>query len=183
MARPAGVLAALLTAVVLASCGSTHDPSAQGASTSSPAGAPSSTTKTTSSPPDGPASAYPRGHLVAAPETPTTIPMETSKVPITQYIGAGQQIIIKASGFWPNTLYANYKVPITWTNLSGRPQKVVFDHIPVSSPTIPPGWKFVWKSPFGGSYTYSSASGLHALVILQAPTPIVIPGTTTTTSH
>ncbi len=168
-----------MAAAVLASCGATKsDPSSQGSTTSSSAIGP-----TTSTSPDGPASAYPPGHLVSAPETPTTVPREHPEVPITQYIGTGQQIIIKATGLWPNTLYANDKLPITWTNLSGRPQKIIFDHIPVSSTVIPSGWQFVWKSPFGGSYTYHSASGLHALLILQAPTPIVIPGATTTTTH
>ena len=73
------------------------------------------------------------------------------------------------------------KVPITWTNLSGRSQKIIFDDIPVSSATIPAGWQYVWKSHFGGSYAYKSASGFSAVLVLQAPAPIVIPGTTTTT--
>jgi hypothetical protein len=97
--------------------------------------------------------------------------------PVTPDIAAGQQIIITPNGFWPKTLYANFQVAITWTNLSGHPQKVSFDHIPVSSGVIPAGAQFIWKTHFGGSYTYSTASGFHALLILQTPTSIPTPTT------
>jgi len=119
---------------------------------------------------------------VPPPVTPTTVPFEYGKVPVEHYIQSGNTILIKPDGFWPQTLYANDAVPITWYNLSGRPQVVAFDHIPVSSTTIPPGWVFVWKSRFGGSLTYHSASGFHALLVLQADTPLTSPTTTASTS-
>jgi hypothetical protein len=163
--------AALILAVTLAACASGK--SASGTSTTQ------SSVGTTS---DGPTTSttdfYPQGHIVAKPDTPTTVPREDPGQPVTPDIGAGQQIIITPHGFWPETLYANYQVAITWTNNSGHPQKVSFDHIPVTSGLIPTGAQFVWKTHFGGSYTYSSASGFHALLILQAPTPIGTPTTT-----
>jgi hypothetical protein len=160
------ILGLLLTVVLLAACGSNK--AVVGTTSSQPSGGSTSTTYN---------SYYPKGEIVPAPETPTTTPREGPGQPVTATIGAGQQIIITPNGFWPKTLYANYQVAITWTNLSGHPQKVSFDHIPVSSGTIPVGAQFVWKTHFGGSYTYSSASGFHALLILQAPVPVGTPTT------
>lgn len=143
----------LLAAIILAACSSNN--SAGGTTTSKPSGG-SSTTQNTY---------YPKGEIVPAPDTSTTIPKDGGR-PITPDLGAGQQILITPNGFWPKTLYANFQVAITWTNLSGHPQSVSFDHIPVSSGVIAVGAQFVWKTHFGGSYTYSSASGFHALLIL-----------------
>lgn len=158
-------------AITLAACGTNN--SASGSSTTQ------SSVGTTS---DGPTSSttdfYPKGHIVPKPDTPTTRPRESPGQPVTPNIDPGQQIIITPNGFWPNTLYANDQVAITWTNLSGHPQTVSFDHIPVTSGVIPAGAQFVWKTHFGGSFTYSSASGFHALLILQAPMPIGTPTTT-----
>ena len=63
-----------------------------------------------------------------------------------------------------------------------RAQKVALDYIPVESSEIPPGGQFVWSAHFGGSYTYHSASGMHARLILQQDTPVFPPGSTTTTA-
>jgi hypothetical protein len=162
---------ALAIAALLSSCGSsgTHGATVgTGSNSSSTTSGQASTTTTTY---------YPQGHLVAPPSTPTTLPGETANIPVSSYISAGNTILIKSNAFWPHTLYANDQVAITWVNLSGRPQKVAFDHIPVGSQVIPPGWEFVWKSRFGGSLTYHSASGLHALLVLQDPTPVTPPTT------
>jgi hypothetical protein len=72
-------------------------------------------------------------------------------------------------------LYANYKVAITWTNLTNRPQIITFYQIPFSSASIPPGGQLVWKSPSGGVIGYHDSSGSEALLNLQAPSPIVTP--------
>jgi hypothetical protein len=160
------LVALVLTVALLAACSSNK--AVDGTTTSRPSGGSTSTTYN---------SYYPKGKIVPAPETSTTTPREGPGQAVPPDIGAGQQIIITPNGFWPQTLYANYQVAITWTNLSGHPQKVSFDHIPVSSGTIPVGAQFVWKTHFGGSYTYSSASGFHALLILQAPVPVGTPTT------
>src|ERR1700720_1974378 len=102
--------AMLIFAITLAACGSAK--SGSGTSTTQ------SSIGTTS---DGPTSStsdfYPPFHVVPKPDTPTTVPREGPGQKVTQVSGAGQQIIIMPNGFWPETLYANYEVPITWTNL------------------------------------------------------------------
>jgi hypothetical protein len=165
----------LLAGLVLAACGTATGAGKSSTTNPSNGGSDGRTSTTINA---YPPSEYPPGTVVPAPDTSTTIP-EDGGLPITQNSGTGQQILITPNGFWPNTLYANQKVAITWTNLSGRPQRVSFDHIPISSGVIPVGAQFVWKTHFGGSYTYSSASGFHALLILQLPQPIGIPATTT----
>jgi hypothetical protein len=55
-------------------------------------------------------------------------------------------IIITANGCMPQTLEANVSYPVVWTNLSGKPQRVVFQHFAVDSGTIPPGGTFTWSS-------------------------------------
>jgi hypothetical protein len=164
---PSVLVALLLAMLLLAACSSNK--AVDGTSTSRPSGGSTTTTYN---------SFYPKGKIVPAPDTSTTTPREGPGQEVPQNIGAGQQIIITPNGFWPKTLYANFQVAITWTNLSGHPQNVSFDHIPVSSGTIPVGAQFVWKTHFGGSYTYSSTSGFHALLVLQAPQPIGTPTTT-----
>jgi hypothetical protein len=169
------VAVVIVIAALLASCGS---PSKSGSGTTSS----SSLSSTAASESGGTTTTtyYPQGHNAPPPVTPTTRPYEYGEVPVAQTIQSGNTILIEPNGFWPQTLYANEAVPITWYNLSGHSQVVAFDHIPVGSKTIPPGWKFVWKSRFAGSLTYHSASGFHALLVLQAQTPISYPTTTTT---
>jgi hypothetical protein len=169
MLRRLGVLLAVITFVsCISACGGSSG-KASGSTTSTTNGGTGSTTSTTNP--------YPQGQLVAPPSTPTTKPGEGNNhdIPITQDQGSGNTILIESSGFWPETLYANDQVAVTWINLSSVPQKVVFDHIPVSSQTIPPHWSFVWKPNFGGSNTYHSASGFHGLLVLQYPTPLTTP--------
>ena len=72
-------------------------------------------------------------------------------------------------------LYPDYEAPIIWTNLSNSPQRIIFDHIPFSSPPIPPGGQFIWKSPRGGVIGYHYSSGAQAELDLQAPTPVSTP--------
>jgi hypothetical protein len=177
--------------VLLAACGSSPSsagshPRSSGSTTSSsstdnPSGGhkgdksngsgSSSTTSTSTTSPF-----YPKGKIVPKPSTTTTVPEDGGR-PVNSYLAAGNQIVIYSSGIWPQTLDANDQVPVTWTNDSGKPQSIKFDSIPVSSSPIPPGAQFVWKADFGGSYPYHTASGMSALLVLQAPTPITIPGT------
>ena len=160
-----------------------------GSTTSSSTGGTSSGSKSTTTTRGGtetnPTSGYPSGHLIQPPDTSTTTPREGSGkgLAVGPAIGAGQQILIEPGGaFWPATLYANYELPVTWTNLSGKPQTVNFYSIPVKSETIQPGWQFEWKwiSPGTLSYHLGSGNADHGEIYFQAPTPVTLPPTPTT---
>lgn len=101
----------------------------------------------------------------------TTVPVERVGRPINVANDAGQAVIIVKGGYLaPEWLLAEETLPITWTNLSGAPQQVVFDDAPVHSPVIPPGGTFTWKSPgFAVGLTYHTANGHHARLTLQNP--------------
>jgi hypothetical protein len=149
---------------------STHDSTGDGTSTTTSTANGPTTPTTLTTPTTNP---YGQGHVIPPSPTPTTTPREHPTVPVPPYVGDGEQILIEPHGFWPQTMYADLDLPLTWTNETGHPQKVIFDHIPVTSPVIPPHGQFKWQPEFGGSYTYRSASGFNALVILQAPGPPV----------
>jgi hypothetical protein len=96
-------------------------------------------------------------------------------MPVNKYIDSGQQVLIYPGAFWPQLLYATYNVPITWTNLSGRPERVIFSGIPVSSPVIPEGGQWVWASRTAGALIYKAPSGFRASLVLAPSTPITVP--------
>jgi hypothetical protein len=108
---------------------------------------------------------------VGAPDPTTTVPTERGTRHIDPNSDAGQQVIIaEGSYLLPEWLVANVALPITWTNLSGAPQQIVFDDGGVVSPVIPQGGTFTWKSPgFGVSLTYHTTNGHHAQLTLQNP--------------
>lgn len=88
----------------------------------------------------------------------TTIPTEGGR-PVPAVFGAGQNILITPHGFAPQTLEANVSAPVVWTNLSGKPQRVVFVGFGVDSGTIPPGGTFTWSTKNAVELEYHSASG------------------------
>jgi hypothetical protein len=106
-----------------------------------------------------------------APDPTTTVPVERVGRPINTANDAGQAVIIAKGGYLlPEWLVAEVNLPITWTNLSGVPQQIVFDDAPVHSAIIPSGGTFVWKSPgYAISLTYHTAHGHHAQLTLQSP--------------
>ncbi len=168
-------------ASVLGACGSSAKASRDGTSA---IGTPSSTASTRSSTAgastgDGGTTTTtfdPAGHVIPAPDTPTTVPREGQDpgLPVGKYVGTGQQILIKPGGaFWPAIIYAVYQVPVIWTNQSGRPQTVTFLGIPVKSGTIPPGAQWVLKFPSSGTVSYYSAYGTHGVIYFEAPAPPV----------
>jgi hypothetical protein len=106
------------------------------------------------------------GHIVPAPPGPTTMPTEDPITPIRTGFDTGQQAVITAHGFEPAELGAIIGKPVVWTNLSGTTQRITLQGI-VTSPLIPPGAQYVWTPNFGGSIAYRSASGFHALLLLQ----------------
>ncbi len=109
---------------------------------------------------------------VGAPSPTTTVPTERgASRPIDPSNDAGQEVVIAKGGYLlPEWLVAEVNLPITWTNLSGVPQQVVFDDAPVRSPVIAPGATFTWTSPgYAISLTYHTAAGRHARLTLQNP--------------
>lgn len=108
---------------------------------------------------------------VGAPDPTTSVPTERGTRHIDASNDAGQAVIIAEGGYLlPEWLIAEVTLPITWTNLSGVPQQVVFDDAPVRSPVIPPGGTFSWTSPgYAISLTYHTVHGHHAQLTLQNP--------------
>jgi len=103
------------------------------------------------------------------PDPTTSVPTERETRPINPENDAGQEVIIAKGGYLlPEWLVAEVQYPITWTNLSGVPQQIVFDDAPESSQIIPPGGTFSWTSPgFAISLRYHTANGHHAQLTLQ----------------
>ncbi|HVC70608.1 MAG TPA: hypothetical protein VNC61_10195 [Acidimicrobiales bacterium] len=106
-----------------------------------------------------------------APDPTTTVPVEVTGRPINPANDAGQAVIIDKAGYLiPEWLVAESTLPITWTNLSGKPQQVIFDDAPVHSAVLAPGATFIWTSPgFAINLTYHTANGHHARLTLQNP--------------
>jgi hypothetical protein len=96
------------------------------------------------------------------------VPSDGGK-PINPDIDDGQQVIISAHGFLPARLYSTPAEALVWTNLTNQDQQVIFDHFAVKSPLIPPGGTFSWTSQASESISYHSASGMHAVVVINPP--------------
>jgi hypothetical protein len=112
------------------------------------------------------------GTSQVGPADPTTsVPTERGNRPIDPANDAGQEVIIDKGGYaLPEWLVAEVSLPITWTNLSGAPQQIIFDAAPERSPVIPPGGTYTWKSPgFAINLTYHIANGHKARLTLQNP--------------
>jgi len=179
--RKARVLAACLSVVLcgaLAACGSTAKASGStsGSTSSTTSG---STTPTTAT--SGSTSTTAKVHLtgptvsqirasktVAVGGKTVTVPTDGNK-PVNPSVDDGQQIIISATGFLPAKLYSNPGSAIVWTNLTDQPQQVLFNAFPVTSPVIPPGGSWSWKTGDSESIAYRSASGLTAVVQVLPP--------------
>jgi hypothetical protein len=166
-ARPSGVaaMAFAVVAVVAAACGGAT-PSGSKAPTSPSA----STTSTAVQGFVTPEVKFGTGQE-GAPDPTTSVPTDTGTKPINPLNDAGQEVIIAKGGYLlPQWLVAEVTLPITWTNLSGDSQQVVFNDAPVHSDIIPPGGTFTWKSPgFAISLMYHTANGHTAKITLQSP--------------
>jgi len=106
---------------------------------------------------------------VGAADPTTTVPTERG-TPIPSGFAAGQNILITKKGFYPQTLEANVSSPIVWTNLSGSPQRIIFENFPVDSGTIPAGGTFTWSTVNVVALEYRSASGFRGVLDLNAAT-------------
>jgi hypothetical protein len=95
---------------------------------------------------------------VGPPDPTTTVPTERGN-PIPAGFAAGQNIIITAHGFYPQTLEANISAPVVWTNLSGHPVRIIFDNFAVDSGKIPAGGTFSWTAANVVALEYRSSSG------------------------
>jgi hypothetical protein len=167
------LLGPCLSAVVaLGACSSNHADVANKTTTTTTSTTPPSTgasTTTSSFPVTGPSVA-----TIAASKTVTiggkTVKVPTdSGVPISTSDADGQQIIISVGGFLPQRLYSTPSEQIVWTNLTNQPEQVIFDHFPVTSPVIPPGGTFSWKSAASESISYHSVGGMRAVVVINPP--------------
>jgi hypothetical protein len=113
---------------------------------------------------------YGTGSIGAADPT-TTLPSELGQA-IQPGLNPGQNIIIKGGRVLPQTLESAPQVAIVWYNLSGKPQRIVFDGAKplVDSGTIPPGGTFTWTPPAGGPINYTlEPSGFSAKVFVNPP--------------
>jgi hypothetical protein len=97
------------------------------------------------------------------------VPTESGTAPIAPQIDDGQQIIISAGGFLPARLLSDPKLPVTWTNLTDEPQRIIFEALPVRSPLIAPGGTWSWTTGSSESIGYRSASGLHGVDTVNQP--------------
>jgi hypothetical protein len=109
--------------------------------------------------------------VIGAADPTTTIPKEGGYQTIQPGLSPGQEIIIKGGRVLPQDLQASISEPVVWYNLSGSPQRIVFDDYkfyPVDSGTIPPGATFTWTPPAGGPVSYTlEPSGFVAKVFLN----------------
>jgi len=123
----------------------------------------SNTSTTTPKPPKGESAVnaplrvkYGSGSI-GAPDPTTTYPSEQGQT-IEPGVNPGQNIIIKAGRVFPQTLEASVDAPIVWYNLSGSPQRIIFDngkYFPADSGTIPPGATFIWTPPDSALFSYT----------------------------
>lgn len=95
------------------------------------------------------------------------VPRERPGEAIAAAVDDGQQVVLSARGPLPARLYATPGEAVTWTNLTDEPQRVVFDHFALRSPSIPPGGTFSWTSPASESVAYHTPSGLHGVVVVN----------------
>jgi hypothetical protein len=110
--------------------------------------------------------------VIGAADPTTTIPKEGGYQTIQPGLSPGQDIIIEGGRVLPQDLQASISEPVVWYNLSGSPQRIVFNDYkfyPVDSGTIPPGATFTWTPPAGGPVSYTlEPSGFVAKVFLNS---------------
>lgn len=107
--------------------------------------------------------------IVPAPDGTTTVPTERGTRPIDPIVDAGQQILITSHGLVPQHIFSLVTEKVTWTNLSGTVQNIVFDYVPVRSPAIPPGAQYVWTPSTAIEIAYRTTSGMKGVLTLQEP--------------
>ncbi len=183
VAAVSSIVALGLPALGLAACGgTTNADSSQQTTTSTTA---TSTTTTTAN--NGIVGPEPKGlsalnapmrvtfgtGSIGAADPTTTLPNERGQT-IQPGVNPGQNIIIKNGRVFPQTLEASISAPIVWYNLSGKPQRIIFDNYkynPVDSGTIPSGATFIWTPPVANPLLYTlEPSGFVAKVVVNPST-------------
>jgi len=96
------------------------------------------------------------------------VPVEPGCGRITGQVGTGDQVIIGPAGVYPEHLFAQPKVRITFTNLTPHVQRVDFEYSAVRSPRIAPGGRWSWTSDTAISLTYDTSGGGHGLLDIGA---------------
>lgn len=88
------------------------------------------------------------------------LPTEVDGNAVTEQRATGQQVLLTASGPWPQQLFAHSSSPIVFTNVTDAPVKVTFEHYPVPTHTVEPaGGTWVWKAPGLISINYKDSRG------------------------
>lgn len=108
--------------------------------------------------------------------TPTTIidgqtinvPTQTNGKPISPYNDTGGQIILTDKGILPFHLFADLGQTITWTNLCTKSVTVAALSKDFTSPAIPPGGTFTWKSDTLISERYAVSNGFQGRIDVGA---------------
>jgi hypothetical protein len=163
------VAAALVAGLGLAACGGAanppRDPSASRSTTSS------TISRSSASAVNKPTRVKFGSGSVGPSDPTTTVPQDLGR-PVQPNFGAGTNIIITAAGCTPQTLEANVTSPVVWTNLSGKPQRVVFQSFAVDSGTIPPGGTFTWTTNDALALSYKLLpSGEACKLAMNQPNP------------
>ncbi len=109
--------------------------------------------------------------VVSGPNPTTTVPVEINGSPVAPGLDAGQNVIITPKGFAPEALEANVDFPVVFTNLSGKKQRVIFEHEPVDSGTIPPGGTFTWTDKFAIALAYDNTTGWRGKLLMNPSNP------------
>jgi len=84
---------------------------------------------------------------------------------------AGQQILISPTGIHPSLLLATQGLPVVWTNLTDRSQRVVFTNAQGESGLIPPGGTFSMPTPRSESYTFKTSTGFTGVLNVDPNIP------------
>lgn len=97
------------------------------------------------------------------------VPYQIGTRPVSPIYDTGQHVLITVGGLLPKELFSARTYPVVWTNLTDQPQQVVFEHLPVTSPVIPPGGTWTFTSVSAQSISYHTHSGMHGVVQIQTP--------------
>lgn len=98
----------------------------------------------------------------------TTVPNERGNA-IPPILAPGQNVIISSAGCMPQTLEASVTAPVVWTNLTKKPQRVIFVDFPIDSGTIPAGGTFTWSTQDAVAMAYKlEPSGKICKLLMNA---------------